>query len=133
MRKRGILRRKFGFTFENLWIFWGKVLNFSNVTYDVLKSHFLPFKNFWRKSYLTEVLKFFPKTYLKSSYKTVLIKNECRLLIIHLILDRGNIMLNIENKKGNTKMEEVCWNTHDPAVFRDQRPSGSLFRIKKYS
>ena len=34
---------------------------------------FLPFKNFWWKSYLTEVLNFFSKTYLKGSYK----KNEC--------------------------------------------------------
>ena len=56
-----ILWQKSWFHHENLWIFWGKVLNFSNVTYDVRISHFCHLRTFGIKSYLTEVLNFFPK------------------------------------------------------------------------
>ena len=59
-------KAKIGFTFENLWIFWGKVLNFSNVSYHVLISHFCHLRTFGEKV-----------IYLKCSYKKVLIKNEC--------------------------------------------------------
>ena len=56
-----ILWQKSWFHYENLWIFWGKVLNFFQCNIPCSYIAFSPFKNFWRKSYLTEVLNFFPK------------------------------------------------------------------------
>ena len=68
-----------GFTSENLWILWGKVLNFSNVVLsDVLISNFCHLRTF---DDLTEVLYLSAKLSYLLSYKKALIKNECRLHI----------------------------------------------------